>query len=319
VLLSFLLSPALAGQPGYYHPDDIAAASARFAEAAEAMGPAFERAQTTLGSLGRDLEELERNTALLGDDAGEALESWYTGTQRSVTGQYLQIQRHVDLLQDDYANVFTVAVEQAIARVGAGRELAECTKSGGVSSMLRRSTAGSATCKGEDVNAAIAAAIDADTALSAAVREINAVPWPALSVTPAAQPVHPVTGTVRYVSLSPLARRYVDDRADARLEAFEDALSPLEDAISEGDQAAIDEAGRLKDVYRAGLAEDGAALQAALRKSLVRAGKQLPGFAEVGLCANPDDLGGCTGEDITVSVAALLRDDRKFQKAMDKL
>lgn len=320
MLLSCLLTipAALAGPAGYYHFDDIAAQSKRFSEAAEAMGPAFDKAQTTLGKIGRDMEDLERNTALLGTDA---LDGWYASTQRSITGQYLQIQRHVDLLQDDYNNIFTEAAGRAIEQVGARYDLSECTRSGGVSSMLRRSTSGGSSggCKGEDVNAQIAAAIDSDSALAADVREINAVPWPEIVVEPAAQAPHPVTGTARYVSLTALANTYLDARADKRLEAFEDALSPLEDGLDSGDEAAIAEAARLKEAYRAGLAEDGAALQAALLKSLAKAGKKLPGFTEVGLCANPEGLGGCTGEDITASVMALLRDDGKFQKAIDKI
>lgn len=318
VLLLLVLPSASAEPAGYYHPDNIAAQSARFAEASSVMGPAFEDAQTTLSRMGRDLENLERNTAFLGTDAPEELTSWYQETQRAVTGQYIQIQRHVDLLQEDYMNIFSAAAERAITAVAAGRDLQECNDSGGISSMLGRSARGAADCIGADLNAQIAGAIDQDIGLAEELREINAIPWPAVSIEPTAQPLHAVTGTTRYVSMTALSR-YLDDKADLRREAFEDALAPFEDGINSGDSAAMEQAAQLKAAYFASLGEDGAILQAALLKSLTKAAKKVPGFTEVGICANPEALGGCDGEDITDMVMALLRDDNKFQKAMQRL
>lgn len=320
MLLWLAIQPALAGAPGYYHPDDIAGKSQQFAQAADAMGPAFDEVQMTLSRLGRSLEALERSTALLGDAAPPELAVWFEQTQRSVTGQYLQVQKHVNLLGEDYATVFTEAVSRAVAQVSANHALTECTQSGGVSSMLRRSASGaSTTCSGTDFNDVIATAIDADPLLRADVTELNALEWPSITIEPVAQPVAPVTGTARYVMVGRLAKKYLEDHADARLEAFEDALSPIEDDVNAGDPEAIAEAGRLKEAYLAGLAEDGAVLRAALETSLAKAGKKVPGLSEVGLCANPAGLGGCEGEDITSIVMDLLREDRKFQKAIAKL
>jgi hypothetical protein len=318
VLLLLVLPSAFAEPAGYYHPDNIASQSARFAEASAVMGPAFETAQTSLSRMGRALENLERNTAFLGPDASDELTSWYEQTQRAVIGQSIQIQRHVDLLQDDYGNVFSSATERAIRTVAAGRELQECNDSGGISSMLSRSARSAPDCVGEDLNAQIASELDQDTSLADELSEINAIPWPVVSIEPTPQPLHSVTGTTRYVSMTALSR-YLDDKADRRQEAFEDALAPLEDDIDSGDEAAMAQAAQLKASYFAGLAEDGAVLQAALLKSLSKAAKKVSGFAEVGICANPAALGGCDGEDITDMVMALLKDDNKFQKAMQRL
>lgn len=320
MLLWFALSPALADAPGHYHPDDIAAQSQRFAQAAEVMGPAFEQIQTDLSRVGADLQDLERNTAFVGPAAPEALAAWTETTRRAVTGQYLQIQRHVDLLQEDYANVFSDAVNRAIASVGANYTLTECTQSSSISSMLRRSSSGgSTTCTGDNLNAAIAAHIDEDGALADDLAEINAIPWPTISIEPAPQPVHAVTGTGQYISLSTLAAAYLDRRADVHLENFEDALAPLEDGLNEGDSAALEQAAALKEAYLAALATDGGALMEALNTFLTKAGRRAPEMLDVGLCANPSNLGGCPGEDITAQLMPQLEQDGKFQKAMSRL
>ena len=313
-----------AGKPAYYHPDDVAGASERFGQAATAVGPAFEKAQTELARLGRALESLEQGMALLGEQAPAALATWAETTRRTVSVQYLQTQRHVDLLQDDYANVFSAALERAITTVGKGYTLKECAPTSGSSvTSLMRAGGGRASvqCEGEDLNARITEAVDRDAVLAANLDEINGIEWPSIGISPAPQPAAPLLGTAgpRYVQIDVLAERYFAARLDTHRERYEDAIAPLEEDIDSGAADAIQQAAGHREAYLRALASDGATLTAALQASLGKAAKKDASLRDLGLCANPAALGGCAGEDATEAVVRALQADKKFSKAMEKL
>ena len=60
LLLLALNTVALAQEPAFYHPEQIAQRSAVFASAAEASAPHFQAAQDTIGRYSKALEELFR-------------------------------------------------------------------------------------------------------------------------------------------------------------------------------------------------------------------------------------------------------------------
>ena len=112
--LPLLLAGSSLAQPvGYYHPDDVAARSKVFVAAAEQMAPAFDAAQQKLGGLGRGLQTLEVGDALLGTRVPADFADWSRAQRKAVTVQFLQVQRHVDLVQDDFGGVFGAALERA--------------------------------------------------------------------------------------------------------------------------------------------------------------------------------------------------------------
>ncbi len=314
-LLSTLLPPALAGTPAYYHPDDVAAQSAVFRDSADALAPAFDSAQTALASLGRDLESLEIGTALLGQRAPESLRAWTKEAQETVTVQYLTVQRHVDMIQDGYGTVFGDALQRALAAQSAFTAV-ECASGGGLSAMMRRG--GSGSCEGEDLNARLAAAIDADARLRAELSGLTGADWPAIGLDGRTQPGVPVSGTGRDVNVAALADALIGNLLDRLLESFEDALAPLEEGIDAGDESTLARAADLKAAYQARLGEDGAVFLAAVEAAIARAGKKAD-TSNIALCANPAGLGGCGGEDATQVVYDLIREDRKLQKAVEKL
>jgi len=215
-----------------------------------------------LDALGAALEDLEIGVALLGKDAPAELRTWAEATQKAGMGQFLVMQHFVDAIQDDYSGAFEAALKRALPTVTGGKGVAVCKPSG--PRMGPGGGGASRTCEGEDLNAALAKAIDADAALKAGLDEIMSRAWPSVSVQPAPQPVVALTGTTRWISAATLTEAFLQDRVTARREALDDAQAGLEERIDAQDAEAIAEAGRLKAAYLDGLGEDGAALRAAV-------------------------------------------------------
>lgn len=308
--LALLVTAALAAPAGHYHPDNVAAKSRVFATAAEASGPAFQSAQDELARISGALQTIEVGAALLGERAPTGFDDWANGVRRTATGQFLQVQRHVDLLGEDYGQVFGAALERALEAEGG--QLAECSGGSGIQALMRRP--GGSSCPGEDKNGSLARRIDQDPTLKKEVAAINEVPFPAVGVDSRTWAPVAVTGTTRWFDVAAVARRFGGvalEREAGRLEA---AVAPLEARIAAGDATAVGDAETARAAYEAALAGVGAGLLEAATKSLDKAG-----MSDVGACANPAALGGCTGEDATKAVLEALSADPRFAKAAGKL
>lgn len=304
---------AQAAEAGHYHPDTVAAKSARFTEAAKIMGPSFDAAQQSLTRLGRAVESLDGAMLLLGDRAPEALGEWAVSARKRLAGGYLSVQRHVDLVQEDFGQEFGGALARAVAAEGAVYALKECGATG-IAAMM----GGRSQCTGADRNAALSARLDADPALAAFTEELATIPWPTVEVpTRTAAPV-PLTGSERWVAAEALLDAYARGALSARAEALEDALDPLLDRIEAGDAEAVSEGQAARDRYARALAEDGAVLWQSMTITLDRAAKR-GGPASVGVCPVPVALGGCEGEDASKTVLEVLAADRRFQKSVAAL
>lgn len=312
-LLLVALSAALAAPAGHYHPDSVAAGSARFVAAADQLGPAFDRAQQSLTRLGAAAEDLDAAVLLLGDRAPDDLGAWAQQVRKRIAAGYLSTQRHVDLVQQDFSDEFGAALARALEAESADYDLKECGRTG-ISAMM----GGKSDCAGADRNAALAARLDADPALQAFTTELATIPWPTVEVPERTGPPVALTGTARWVAAEALIDRYAEAAVAARAEALEDELDPLLDDIEAGDPAAIAEGQAARDRYAQALAADGAVLWTAMEITLGKAAKK-GGPAEVGVCAVPASLGGCMGEDATGAVLQALADDRRFDKAVGRM
>ncbi|MDP2308855.1 MAG: hypothetical protein Q8P18_22730 [Pseudomonadota bacterium] len=306
-LAASLYTPAFAAEVAHYHPNDVAKKSAVFAKVADTMGPAFEERQGRIAVLGTALAELELGVGLLGPAAPAEVRSWSTMTRRKVVGETLRLQRHVDLLQEDYGRVFGAAVGRALPTVGKGFDVKECGATGVLAMM------GKKNCPGTDLNPKLGAALDADAALARELADIASVEWPMFEAPKAGQPVVALTGTTRWVSGGALAGALIGSHVAALQDGLESQLDRMmPDEPTEED---VKKAQALKDAYLAALGNDGEVLRTALVAALARAEKK-GGPAQVGWCANPALLGGCPGEDVTASVIATLQEDKKFTKAI---
>ncbi|MFM2245487.1 MAG: hypothetical protein RL071_1561 [Pseudomonadota bacterium] len=304
----FTASPALAAEPAYYLPDSVAQKSVVFRSAAEVSGPAFEARNKQLDKTGAGLRRLDLAVALLGDEASPALRAWTLETRRQATGEGMRLQRHLDLLQEDYAQTFTAAVDRAAAVVAKGRALKACEAP---PRPIGMPGTGKPPCPGVDLSADLAAAIDKDTVLKGKIDELNALPWPAVSSPNQSWPVVPLTGSAGWVSLGAAAEVLIPERIKLRQAVLEQQLEPLEARIAAGDAAALAEAQKLRAVYDQALAGDGRALKAALKVSL----EKTKGAPAVGLCPSAPALGGCPGPDLTKEVLGLLKDNKTWDKA----
>jgi len=306
-LLAVASSPAIAEDVrGHYHPDDIAAASKVFAIAAESVGPRYAEAEGKLKTVGAGLAYLELGALTMGDRVPEGLDAWKDDLRRQATGEFIRLQRHVDLMGEDYGTEFGAAMERALGKEGAG--LVECGASG-IAAMVGRKD-----CPGEDANARIAAAIDQDAALMKAVTSIDAVPWPEVSTPSRTWPVAPITGTSNWVQAGALLKKLFPERLQQHQDDLDRKLVDLEDAIAAGDEAALASAREHRAAYDAALAADGEVLFAAITLALEKGAKK-GAPTDVGLCANAPSLGGCEGNDITRDVLGFLAEDKRFVKA----
>ncbi|MEC8423481.1 MAG: hypothetical protein VX000_06865, partial [Myxococcota bacterium] len=236
-------------------------------------------------------------------------DEWATAQRKTVTGQYLRVQRHVDLVQDDFGGVFSGALQRALESDGALLE--ECSKGSGVQALMRRQAA---DCPGDDRSGTLAAALDADKTLQTSVAEILAIPFPELGIEGRAWAPATITGTARWVSADALARRFASSALDRQTESLANRLAPLEARIAGGDAAAVEEAAVARAAYEAALAAMGDTVLGAAAPALQKAG-----MGDVGACANPTSFGGCTGADATREVLDVLSADRRFIKATDSL
>ena len=312
-LLLVLLPLAQAAPAAWYSPDEVAAQSQVFAQSADALAPHFDEVQQQLARFGRGVEALDANLAMHGAVAPAELRYWSAKTRRSLTGQYMQIQRHVDLLQEDMSNTFGSALERQLKALAGQYDIKECARSGLGAMMGPNRSAGRSggNCEGEDLNARLGKALDADAGLRKAAEEIAAIPWPGVGAEPHSEAPVSLTGTATWVDAHRISRTFADAALDRRREALEDALAPMEDELDAGEAKAVAEGQRLREAYEAGLAKDGEALRSALTGALERAAKK-GGPKGVGLCLVPHELGSCEGQDVTAQVLPLLEGDRKF-------
>ena len=306
----WLVTAAFAGTtptPAYYHPDDIAAKSARFGAASESMGPKFEAGEREIAQLGKAADRLEVGTALLGGAASSELHAWSSATRRQLSGQYLRLQKHVGLLQDDFSTVFGAALTRVLPSASAGKTVKQCSASK-VAAMMGRSD-----CEGESLNAALAAAIDKDPQLQKELTDILAVEWPVVELAPSPQAVVSVTGSEHWVSIWAVAEKFEASKLAERENTLQATLEGLADGIESKDAAALASAQAAKKSWEGALASDGEALRALVVSSMARQ----KGAPTWGWCANPKSLGGCPGDDITTSVIEQLAADKKFQKGLE--
>lgn len=309
MLSTLLIATALAAEPGFYSPDGVAAASLTFARYAEALGPRFDKAQSELGIASRAAAELETSVLLLGDRAPAELRQASDDLRRQVTVAYLRTQAHISLLEEDSTTIFGEAMERAIAGLGDRYTLSECTPSGGIAAMTGPGRGGT-RCEGADLNATLAATMDKDPALTAAVDEILSIEWPGFTLEKTPRQAIALSGDATIIYLAPLADALIGGELARLDEALEAELEPLYEPIDSGDEAALKAAEEARARYEAAMAAEGAKLLAALDK---RAGKLV---GELALCPNPVELGGCPGTAADDAVTRKLKADRKLAKML---
>lgn len=315
LLLLVLAPPAVAGAapPAWYQPDLVAEQSATFRAASAEIGPRYQAIEDELRRLSGPIEELSLGAALAGDALSADSRIYVGRTRTAAVAARIQAQKHVNLVQEDYGRAFGDALDRALGEVGRGYTVEECKGGGSMASMMGQGR----SCPGEDLNAALARALDRDSVLAREIASVNAVPWPTVEVQGAPQPVLALTGDASWFQLGALAQAIWADRLEARSDDLDRLLAPLEDLIAAGDKAALSAATEHRAAYDSALAADGQVLLALVQATLEKNSKK--GGADVGACVNPVALGGCPGQDRSAELIALLRADRRLTRGLAAL
>ena len=297
------LSVALAeGPPLWWTESGIIGASALFAKAQARDAAAYEKAQKELEKAKRASSALELADALLPADAARA--AYASRVDRSLSGQFLRLQKHADLLGEDYSRIFGGAVTRALPLVAKGATVTECTQISQVEAMLGKGP----HCPGTDISVQVAALVDADKVLQGQVADLLTVDWPSIKLDGEATAPVASTGTERSVDVARLAKAVygaeLQELDDAREAAIEQLSADLDGNDAVAKAAAIKSGEAVRDTWRKGVAALGAKLWPDVKKKLEKAAKR-DGPKAVALCANPASLGGCGVPDVTPDVLAL--------------
>jgi len=309
-----LASTAIAGPTGYYHPFDLGQASELFGEASNGALLGMEPQNRNAVLMSRSLQTYRQSLDLLGSRTPDIERQRLDQLEKDYNREFAVLQAFADTIIEDVQTEFEGAVTRAIAQLGATavqceREIPDGPRVPGIRGRTKRNP----DCTGEDLNEALAGAIDADLVLKAAVTEITAMTWPTITVpTTAADPV----GGPRYLDVRDFFVMGARDHMTAIDHADDEARMVFEAAIEEGEDLSVHVEAARK------ITADTAAKRAAFATPVLAAADGIlakwvgKGEKPTGWCTNPAALGGCKGEESTVALSERLWAEKKVQKAL---
>ena len=312
-LLLAVLAPA-AEPVGHFHPPVLATRSEAYSRASDVATERYQAASGRVQAMATALTAYETALDLLGDRAPEGGRAHLEALRTRYDRERARLQAFVQVFMEDLDGEFYAAMQRAVP---AGAEACAPTiQTGRALPGMPAPTRPNPDCQGPDLNDRVAAAMDEDPALNAAIEEILAIEWPTITIPDEPRPaVGPEGG---WVAVTPWFRTMIPGPLE-RI-ATEDARArvPFEAAIEEGaskeDLKAMASEARAVTAATAQKRARTAAplLEAVARWNEKRAKKGQP---TVAWCAQPALLGGCTGEEVTESLGAELRADKRVQKA----
>jgi len=309
-----LVAPALAG--GFYHPDDVAASSKRFAEAQSQLLAPLEERQGAARTLSAALRHYREGLDLLGDRAPAEQIRRVQELETAYLRQFDNLQDFADTLVGDFDAAFTGAMERALAaHEGATACRAKVAVGPKVPGMAGR-VQDNPECQGENLNAQVAAAIDADAELATALPGIVGRSWPNLGLEP--QAMDAIGNGQRFVQVRQLMVAAASDQLRAIDRADDEARVRIDASLEDGADAA-----ELKS-----LEADGQQIAAVTRSKRAALAAPVLEASEAALakwaktdgatawCAQPQPLGGCLGDDVSRELIDRLLADKKVSKAL---
>jgi hypothetical protein len=305
----------------FYHPNDIAAASTEFARASEATSATFSDRASSANAIASALNSYEESLDILGDRAPASERSRQRELKQAFNREFAVLSAFASTMAEDFDNEFTVAMDRAIKVVAP--DAIEClamvpkTASAlpGIDVPLQKND----KCIGQDVNATIAALMDKDPLLLAAINEIAALEWPKISLEATAQ--RAIGAQNGSIDVGKFFRQVFRRELNIIRENDEMARLPFQTAIEEGVSLEKLKSLELEAVQ---LTQKTAEKRAELSASVFTASELLmskwakkEGEA-AGWCANPELLGGCEGADRTKEFLKRLVEEPKFIKALSQ-
>ncbi|MEN0061487.1 MAG: hypothetical protein AAGA48_05010 [Myxococcota bacterium] len=311
----FFIATAAAQVTGHYHPEDIQMQSEMFAEASERLSGVFDQRSRDLRRFAIALNEYQEALDLLGDRASEVERTRLLELRRAYSKQESEVQFVADGVIEDFDTAMVAAMQRAIEPFGDAQRCKARLQKGPQLPGMPVKDEPNPECKGQNLNEAIAKAMDEDTTLAKVVDEVLERPWPAIAMPDEPQPVlgegatewilvRDLMTTAAKPSLSDITRR--DDERRQVIDA----------ALEEEGELDID---ALRTEVRR-IEQQTANARTALATPVIemaeaRLAKKVK-EATIGWCANPRSFGGCAGTDATKARVSLLMEDRKFKKSL---
>lgn len=317
MLALMLASLAQAGETGHFHPPELAARSALYAQASEASGARFRDAQSNLEAVATALLDYQVALDLLGDRAPAAERERLTELRTRFNRERAVLQAFANTMIEDFDNEFGEAMSRALPEgaVSCPPTIADGPSLPGIPAATRPNPA----CKGADLNDSIAEAMDADPQLRSAIEEILALEWPTITLDDSPQAV--LGGGDAWIGVSPWFETAVPGRLKAIDRADAEARLPFEAAIEQGaDKEALAELVREARAVTAKTAASRASLAAPVFSvsDAWMSKRAKKGKATAGWCANPALFGGCAGQDVTEDVGGELLAWKKTAKVIGR-
>ncbi len=313
-MLTLFCALAVAAEPaGFWYGDDLAAASKLYARSSEALQATADARQQELERTAAALREYRVALDLLGDLAPAAERARLEALETAHARNHAVMSDFAGALVEDYDVALTAAVERAAAARGpvviCQAEI-PAPQSGPRIPGAPPKRVKNPACVGADLNAALAAAVDADAAAVAAIDGILARPWPAPSGIDLA-PQAPVGAGERWLRPVDLLRAGARGALAALASADDDARDEVEAAMESATTQAELEA--LVPRVKAIEAQTAAARAALAAPVLAAAEARLAKWKEpaTAWCANPSALGGCTGDEGGAELLGRLVADKK--------
>ncbi|HHO51368.1 MAG TPA: OmpH family outer membrane protein [Deltaproteobacteria bacterium] len=317
-LTSVALAQPVEGEPvGHYHPDDIAPRSELFVTASEQLSALSDTRGRELQQLATALQHYREALDLLGDTAPLGELERLGDLEQDFHRQEAVLQQFTDELIEDFSGAMVEAMEQAAASHGqTQRCVARIAEGPRVPGMPGRTKA-NPECLGEDLNAAIASAMDANEPLRAVVEEVLQRPWPEIVISVEAQP--PIaTGSgqpSRWLLVRDLLVAGARDALRDLDRSDDEARTEIEAAL-ESDDPDLEALKRRVAEIEATTARRRAELAQPILEVAEERMLRWKGEPTTGWCANPRILGGCTQQDASAELVSRLLDDRKFAKTL---
>lgn len=293
-MLTFLFLSASLFAEEYYHFDTIATKSTLFAKSAEEGQQKSMTLTTALDNQKRISTALRTTSTMLND---ENLRKW----DSIIAKEYEQNNQEAQTFLNSFVQDFSDAFEKhTVSYLSAYPNAVSC----------KQSPFGGGKCVGDDISAAISTKIDANTELQQSIAEIYSREWPKPMLSTKQFPVIAITGEEYFVSLDVSTQALFGKKMAGHHKWYQSSF----ESLSPEDAQYKEKAEALYAEFTQKLQQDKTAIDKALAVIIKKNKKKDPRYNTLGFCANPAELGGCAGTDITKEVLQTLIDDKKAKK-----
>ncbi len=296
---------------GTYNETEIARNSTLFADAAKSSAPQFAKAESTMNQHASYLSTMETSLAFVG-----LVESpdWYIQNQKQMLGYRLMVNKHIQLLTTDYDVEFTKAMERAIESLNFDGTIQLC-EAQSIHAMMGTAP----KCEGVSLSKSISNNIDNDTQLQASLKELNNLQWPEPFTETQSIDAIPLTGSKYYIRTDVIIQKLVNSSVNNHKKWLENKYDSIVEGVENENPEAIKLAVKQRDEYKQRISKTGEQFEEAIELFSIKRAKKFPQLESLAQCHNLQELGGCTGEDITEEFLAFIESEKHWNKSLKKV